>query len=199
MIRGWDGAFESSSAHSNSVNGHSTRLARRALTKVQMEAVWTAVAHYFDRPFDRSGLAPEELEEMAAQYEQRAEADRDRLRRVILYAQTALCRWKAILDYFGESQAVDWNDRGDRCGVCDNCGRPIAEPVVTADRPAVRPPRAEPEVLPLPPILGEKDPSTLRPGDTLTLPIFGAGEVREAGEGSLVVAFTDGEVREFRR
>jgi ATP-dependent DNA helicase RecQ len=143
----------------------------------------------------RPGLGGEELEGMARQYEQRAEADRDRLRRVLLYAQTALCRWKAILDYFGESQALE----GDRCGVCDNCQRPIAEPVVAPERRAVRPPTARPEVLPLPPILGEKDPATLRQGDTLTLPIFGTGEVKEAGEESLTVAFADGEVREFRR
>ncbi|HWM92353.1 MAG TPA: ATP-dependent DNA helicase RecQ [Thermoanaerobaculia bacterium] len=146
----------------------------------------------------RSGLDAEELEKLSAKYEQRSEADRDRLRRILLYAQTALCRWKSILDYFGESQAVDWNNRGDRCGVCDNCGHPIAEPVVSHDRLAVRPPHAQPEVLPLPPILGEKNPSTLRQGDTLTLSIFGTGEVREVGVESLTVAFSDGEVREFR-
>ena len=143
----------------------------------------------------RSGLEPEELDELASQYEQRAEADRDRLRRVILYAQTALCRWKSILDYFGESQAME----GDRCGVCDNCGRPIAEPVVEHDRLAILPPRAKPEILPLSAILGEKDPSTLREGDSLTLPMFGTGEVRQVGPESLTVAFSDGEVREFRR
>jgi ATP-dependent DNA helicase RecQ len=143
----------------------------------------------------RSGLGAEELEEVAAQYEQRAEADRDRLRRVILYAQTALCRWKSILEYFGESQAI----QGDNCGVCDNCQRPIAEPVVAHDRLAIRPPRAEPEILPLSSILGAKDPALLREGDTLTLPIFGTGEVRQVGEDSLTVAFSDGEVREFRR
>jgi ATP-dependent DNA helicase RecQ len=143
----------------------------------------------------RSGLAAEELEEVARQYEQRAEADRDRLRRVMLYAQTALCRWKAILDYFGEAQAI----HGDKCGVCDNCQRPISEPVVTHDRLAIQPPHTKPEVLPLSSILGSRDLSTLREGETLTLPIFGTGEVREVGEGRLTVAFSDGEVREFRR
>ena len=39
----------------------------------------------------------------------------------------------------------------------------------------------------------------LREGDTLTLPIFGTGEVRQVGPESLTVAFLDGEVREFRR
>jgi ATP-dependent DNA helicase RecQ len=141
----------------------------------------------------RSGLGAMELAEMAACYEQRAEADRDHLRRVVLYAQTALCRWKAVLDYFGESP--EW----ERCGHCDNCERPVAEPVVTPDRRLVQPPRSKPEVLPLPPILGEKDPGSLQPGDTLTLPIFGAGEVREVSGEGLTVAFADGEVRAFRR
>jgi hypothetical protein len=71
--------------------------------------------------------------------------------------------------------------------------------VVAPERRALRPPSAAPEVLPLPPILGEKDPGSLRQGDALTLPIFGAGEVREVGEESLVVAFADGELRQFRR
>ena len=131
---------------------------------------------------------------MAARYEQKAEADRDNLRRVVLYAQTALCRWKAVLDYFGETP--EW----ERCDHCDNCERPIAEmPAMPPERRIVQPPSAKPEVLPLPPILGEKDPGSLQPGDTLTLTIFGTGEVREVSPAGLTVAFADGEVRQFRR
>ena len=142
----------------------------------------------------RNGLSAGELEEMAKHYQQRAEADRDRLRRMVLYAQTALCRWKVILDYFGEE--VDW----DRCGHCDSCDRPIQQPVA--------PPRAEipenmrpktSEVLPLPPILGGADPAAIQAGDTLTLPIFGTGDVREVDAKRLVLVFGDGETREFRR
>jgi ATP-dependent DNA helicase RecQ len=36
---------------------------------------------------------------------------------MIIYAQTALCRWRVLLEYFGD--AVDW----DRCGACDTCVR----------------------------------------------------------------------------
>ncbi len=133
----------------------------------------------------RAGLDPQELSQMAARYEQKAETDRDNLRRVVVYAQTALCRWKAVLDYFGETP--EW----ERCGHCDNCERPIAEP---PPAPAVKR-----EALPMPPILGDKDPAGLRVGDTLTLPIFGTGEVREAEGDYLTVAFSGGEVREFRR
>jgi ATP-dependent DNA helicase RecQ len=140
----------------------------------------------------RTGLAAEELDGMADLYEKRAVADRDRLRRMVLYAQTALCRWKAVLDYFGEE--VDW----DRCGHCDNCSKPICE--LASPPPAevpVRPPNGAAEVLPLSAIVG--DPAALKPGDIVTLPIFGAGEVRTADDHSVIIELAGGEVREFRR
>jgi hypothetical protein len=58
---------------------------------------------------------------------------------------------------------------------------------------------SDPEILPLPPILGERDRSNLRDGDVLTLSIFGTGEIREIDDRRLVMAFADGETREFRR
>ncbi|MFP5285736.1 MAG: RecQ family zinc-binding domain-containing protein, partial [Thermoanaerobaculia bacterium] len=131
--------------------------------------------------------------EVARLYEQRAEGDRDRLRRMLLYAQTALCRWKAILDYFGEE--VDW----DRCGRCDNCDRPIQQPAAPPRAEIPENVRSKAEVLTLPPVLGGADPATIRAGDTLTLPIFGTGEVREAEADRLVLVFADGETKEFRR
>jgi ATP-dependent DNA helicase RecQ len=141
-----------------------------------------------------SGLAGEELDAMADRYEKRAESDRDRLRRMVLYAQTALCRWKMILDYFGEPH--DWG----RCDHCDNCSRPAL--TLTEPPPAevpVRAPNRATEVLPLPPVIGVSDPATLKPGDLVTLTIFGAGEVRSAAEHSLIIELAGGELREFRR
>ncbi|HEY0512896.1 MAG TPA: ATP-dependent DNA helicase RecQ [Thermoanaerobaculia bacterium] len=140
------------------------------------------------------GLGGEELDAMADRYEKRSEGDRDRLRRMMLYAQTALCRWKAILDYFGED--FDW----ERCGHCDNCSRPIrelAEPP-RAEVP-VRPPHGTSESLPMPPIIGGRDPGTLQPGDLVTLSIFGAGEVRSVDPHNVIIELGGGEVREFRR
>jgi ATP-dependent DNA helicase RecQ len=58
-----------------------------------------------------AGLA----EELARDHQARAEADREKLERMVIYAQTSLCRWKMLLDTLGEPPA--W----DRCGVCDNC------------------------------------------------------------------------------
>jgi ATP-dependent DNA helicase RecQ len=139
-------------------------------------------------------LSAEELETMAQRYQQRAEGDRDRLRRMVLYAQTALCRWKLLLDYFGEAFEPE------RCGHCDNCSHPIQG--LAAPPPAEIPiqvARPDGKTLPLPPILGGSDPANLRAGDTLILAIFGAGEVQSVDQRRLVLVFADGETREFRR
>lgn len=63
----------------------------------------------------------ERLEAVAKQYEERQEADRTKLERMAQYAQSAMCRWKLLLDYFGEAEGFD------RCGTCDNCVTPIEE------------------------------------------------------------------------
>jgi RNA polymerase-interacting CarD/CdnL/TRCF family regulator len=46
--------------------------------------------------------------------------------------------------------------------------------------------------------VGDRRPDALQPGDSVTLPIFGAGQVRAVESRSLVITFGDGETREFR-
>lgn len=58
----------------------------------------------------------EAFEEMARRYADRLERDRSRLDRMVAYAQTARCRWIALLEAFDEASEV-----GDGCGHCDNC------------------------------------------------------------------------------
>ena len=138
----------------------------------------------------RAGLSPAELDEMAHQYEQRAEKDRERLKRMVLYAQTARCRWKVLSDYFGEEMEGP-------CGHCDNCDRPLPEP---APLPEPIPRRANAaDVLPLPPLLGGSDPATVKEGDVLTLSIYGRGEVKSVDGPVILLELADGERREFRR
>jgi ATP-dependent DNA helicase RecQ len=138
----------------------------------------------------RTGLSADELGAMSHSYEQRAEHDRDRLRRMVLYAQSALCRWKMIAEYFGVDLAEP------RCGHCDSCDHPVLQPPPAREH---RPRDArEVEVLQLPPIPG-LDLAQLKPGDVLTLPIWGRGEVRSVDGPVLVLELAGGEVREFRR
>jgi ATP-dependent DNA helicase RecQ len=67
-----------------------------------------------------AGNGPEAgMEDVAAQYAARLEADRAKLQRMALYAQSGGCRWKLLLEYFAEA------DEFERCGTCDNCVEPL--------------------------------------------------------------------------
>jgi ATP-dependent DNA helicase RecQ len=60
---------------------------------------------------------------LALAYADKAQTERRKLERMTAYAQSAKCRWRAILDYFVLTPS--W----DRCGHCDNCARAgTAEP-----------------------------------------------------------------------
>jgi ATP-dependent DNA helicase RecQ len=71
----------------------------------------------------RADLSGGAIAAMAEAYRVRQTADREKLERMMAYGQGAGCRWRMLLDYFGE--AVDW----DRCGSCDNCRHPLEEQV----------------------------------------------------------------------
>ena len=60
----------------------------------------------------------ESIEEIAREYAARMDGDRAKLQRMALYAQSAQCRWKELLNYFGEDEGFDV------CGTCDNCTNP---------------------------------------------------------------------------
>ncbi|HWZ59869.1 MAG TPA: ATP-dependent DNA helicase RecQ [Gemmatimonadaceae bacterium] len=49
-------------------------------------------------------------------YEDRREKDQDKLRSIIRFCQTAQCRTRVILEYFGEPVGPEW-----RCNNCDGC------------------------------------------------------------------------------
>jgi ATP-dependent DNA helicase RecQ len=74
---------------------------------------------------ERPALSSGALAEIAAQYTARTAGDRDKLERMMAYGQSASCRWKLLLDYFGEQ--VDW----ERCGTCDNCRTPLEQLVAS--------------------------------------------------------------------
>ena len=76
-------------------------------------------------------VSPGAVEDVARRYAARMDGDREKLQRMALYAQSAQCRWKQLLDYFGEGGEFD------SCGTCDNCVSPPEEhhsPPVDRDR-----------------------------------------------------------------
>ena len=62
-----------------------------------------------------------ELTALGKVAQEKVEKDREKLERMMLYGQSAACRWRLLHDYFGEQM------ESDRCGVCDNCVAPVEE------------------------------------------------------------------------
>ena len=60
-------------------------------------------------------LTLDDVHTLAAAYEEKARLDAERLDRMIIFAQTALCRWKLLLE------ALDEPPSWPSCGICDNC------------------------------------------------------------------------------
>ena len=58
---------------------------------------------------------------MAEVYVQKAERERDALDQMVGYAVSGFCRWKLLLDYFGDEV-----DGFEKCCKCDNCLNPPA-------------------------------------------------------------------------
>jgi ATP-dependent DNA helicase RecQ len=67
---------------------------------------------------NQKDLDARSIEDVAREYAARMDGDRAKLQRMALYAQSAQCRWKELLTYFGEAEGFE------ACGTCDNCTNP---------------------------------------------------------------------------
>lgn len=127
----------------------------------------------------------------AAQFEQMSAHDRDTLQQMIDYAQTGQCRWRAILDYYGDAHALE------RCGICDNCANPpqidvAHDAIVAGDTQPAEVAQRRPGKP------GKPDkPRIWVPGDAVRVPRYGAGEVALANGEQVAVQFPDGSTRTF--
>lgn len=92
-----------------------------------------------------SNLTAVDLSADLIDYEERRARDRAKLRAIVQYCQTARCRTRHILEYFGEPAEAQW-----RCGNCDACDemevwgerRRETERTEALLRPGEAPPRA---------------------------------------------------------
>jgi ATP-dependent DNA helicase RecQ len=130
----------------------------------------------------KRSLASDRIAALAGEYAEKAERDREKLERMVFYAQTGLCRWRVMLEYFGERL------EGERCGTCDNCLR--------AQR---RERKAEPEETPLRVPARKTRRREYAKGDEVRVPRYGAGRVREAAGDEVTIEFPNGETRTFLR
>ncbi|MFO1395665.1 MAG: ATP-dependent DNA helicase RecQ [Burkholderiales bacterium] len=116
--------------------------------------------------------------ELAHGYADKAEQDREKLERMVFYAQTGICRWRVLLEYFADSLPDD------RCGTCDNCRR------------EQRAARAAPAA-PLRQAVRRTRRREYARGDTVRVPRFGLGTVRATAGDEITVEFPNGDARTF--
>ena len=118
------------------------------------------------------------VRQWAEEYRGRDERDRAALERMVFYAQTGFCRWKVLLEHFGEGQGFE------RCGRCDNCVSPPLRRLTPPKRRSttIRAARSRP---------------AYRPGDFAHVQRYGVGRVVAATSSSVTLEFPDGSTRNF--
>jgi len=116
--------------------------------------------------------------QLSTTYRERAQRDRAELERIAFYARTGFCRWKVLLEHFGDPHALD------RCGHCDNCLLPPAQRAERRPGRVARPP---------PP----RNKTPYRDGQYVRALRYGVGRVVGASATSVTLEFPDGTRRDF--
>jgi ATP-dependent DNA helicase RecQ len=76
---------------------------------------------------EQKDLGADALAAELQRLEDKRKNDEENLERMIAYGQTALCRWRTLLDYFDEEGV----EAEFKCGRCDSCENPIALPAAS--------------------------------------------------------------------
>lgn len=126
-----------------------------------------------------------EVAQLADSYAEKSRRDRQALERMVFYAQTGFCRWKVLLEYFGED--VEW----EHCGVCDNCMRP-PERTLTALSQRHRHPLVAAE-------RGARKADPFAIGSAVRVPKYGMGQVVSVESEKITVLFPDSSRKTFIR
>ena len=130
----------------------------------------------------KSKIRARSIAKLVAGYSDRSEHDREKLERMVFYAQTGLCRWRVLLEYFGEALP-----HGERCNTCDNCIR------------AIRSERAPPVIDKPLRVKVTKPKREYGAGDTVIVPTHGEGRVLRTADNQITVEFPNGDERTFLR
>jgi ATP-dependent DNA helicase RecQ len=122
------------------------------------------------------------FDELSQVYTLKQERDREALEQMVSYAVSGFCRWKVLLDYFGDTVPGF-----DKCCRCDNCLNPPAklEEIEIRDDEFER----EPEAAPAAPLFDA--------GARVKVPKYGAGIVQEVAGDQVTIGFPDGASRTF--
>lgn len=167
-------------------------LLREALPDVPLRKLQVALKMLVDaeliegRGGDISVRVKNDLKARAAeavrQYELRAERDRETLGAMVAYARSGQCRWRMLLDYFGDTPT--W----ERCNHCDSCEL-ASEAEALAEKMEQH-------------AIAKTDAATptapaFHPGDHVGVRRYGAGRVEAVTRERVDIRFPDGTLRRF--
>jgi len=128
---------------------------------------------------------PNLFEAMAEVYRQRQEHEKEALEQMVSYAVSGYCRWKLLLDYFGD-EVVGF----EKCCRCDNCLNPpaavLTEDIEIRDDEFDHAPAEEPDPA-----------SVFEPGMRAKVAKYGEGVVLTVAGEQVTIEFPDGEHRSF--
>jgi ATP-dependent DNA helicase RecQ len=137
----------------------------------------------------KTNLSGADIEKFAVAYEERGEKDRAKLERMMLYAQSAFCRWQVLREYF-EDQTDE------HCGTCDNCANPVTERLqIQPEEPQIN----ESEILEDLQRENELQAVKIKSGDIVTLPQHGEAEVKTVEDDKIEVVLPSGDSKVFKK
>ena len=118
--------------------------------------------------------------QLAQIYVDKQERDKQALEQMVAYAQSGLCRWKLLLDYFGDAGDFE------RCCTCDNCLSPpaLAQPMALDDI-------VLPELSAAPPV------PLITVGSRVRVPRYQIGTVLSVAGDQVTIAFPENTTRTF--
>jgi len=123
------------------------------------------------------------FEQLAEVYVQKQDHDRESLEKMVSYAVSGFCRWKLMLDYFGDEV-----EGFEKCCRCDNCKNPPAlalEDIEIRDDEFDHTPEPEPAG------------PHFEAGMQVKVPKYGEGVVVSVAGDQVGIDFPDGEHRSF--
>lgn len=123
-----------------------------------------------------------DFQKLAEVYVHKQERDREALDQMVSYAVSGFCRWKVLLDYFGDEVPGF-----EKCGHCDNC----LNPPVVLDDIEIRDDEFEREaqVRPAGPVF--------EVGEKVRVPKFDVGTVHSVAGDEVTIEFPDAGTRTF--
>ncbi|PHV26810.1 recombinase RecQ [Janthinobacterium sp. BJB426] len=120
--------------------------------------------------------------QLAQIYVDKQERDKQALEQMVAYAQSGLCRWKLLLDYFGDAGDFE------RCCSCDNCQSPpaLAAPITLVELPPA------PGQVPAPALVPQ-----IAVGSRVRVPRYQIGTVLSVAGDQVTIAFPEDTTRTF--